>query len=71
MTEVQLAPPRRPRRASCKVCALPTPEVDLVEGASLSGWSPRSVAARFGTLTRRDVQSHMHKCVVSEKKEDE
>jgi hypothetical protein len=49
---------------------LPSSERDLVEGASLYGWSPRSIAARFSTITRKDVAGHMAWCVVSEEKEE-
>lgn len=55
---------------ACRVCRLPPSEAELVEGASLSGWSPRSVAARFVGITRRDVAGHMTKCVANEEKEE-
>jgi hypothetical protein len=58
-------------RRKCRVCELPATELDLVEGGILSGWSPRSLAARFKTLTRKDVSAHMCKCVVSEVKEED
>ncbi len=52
----------------CKVCLLlPPSEAALVEKGILIGWSPRSIAARFNGITRRDVQRHM-KCVVNETK---
>ena len=52
----------RPLR-SCKVCSLPTTsERELVEGAFLAGWSPRSISARFKTLTRTDVRRHAERC---------
>lgn len=54
------------RRRPCKVCRLPASEADLVNGGLLSGWSARSLASRFNTLTRKDVAGHMRNCVVSE-----
>jgi hypothetical protein len=59
------------RRKSCRVCALPASEADLVTGGLLSGWSPRSLAARFVILTRKDVTAHMRSCVVNDKEEQE
>ena len=61
MTRLRASPKRR-----CRVCSLPASELDLVDGGLLSGWSPRSLAGRFNTLTRKDVSAHMSKCVVSE-----
>jgi hypothetical protein len=58
-----------PRKA-CKVCRLPASELDLVDGGILSGWSPRSLAARFSSINRKDVTNHMQNCV-SETKEQE
>jgi len=58
---------RRPK--TCKVCRLPASEADLVNGGLLSGWSARSLAARFTSLTRKDVVFHARNCV-SEKKEE-
>lgn len=55
---------------TCKVCRLPPSEAGLVEGASRSGLSPRSVAARFKTLSRKDVSAHMVLCVKKEEKEE-
>lgn len=52
----------------CRVCELPVSELDLVNGGLLSGWSPRSLAARFGAITRKDVASHARRCV-NERKE--
>ena len=54
---------------ACRVCALPPNERDLVEGGTLAGWSARSVAERFGTITRKDVAGHVSKCVNREKEE--
>ncbi len=47
---------------TCKVCRLPAGERDLVEGGLLAGWSARSVAERFGTITRKDVVRHAKIC---------
>ncbi len=55
-------------RGRCRVCALIPGERDLLEGGVLSGWSPRSLAARFGTLTRRDVRRHAERCMETEAK---
>lgn len=63
---------RRPRRRkACRLCSLPASEADLVEGGVLSGWSSRSVAARFASINRRDIARHMRNCVVSEEKKEE
>ena len=61
----------RPRASPkrCRVCELPASELDLVNGGVLSGWSPRSIAARFATISRKDVTAHMSKCVSEEKEE--
>jgi len=48
---------------------LPASELDLLNGGLLSGWSARSLAARFGSVTRTDIASHQKNCVVSEGKE--
>jgi hypothetical protein len=45
------------------VCALPASEADLVTAGLLSGWSPRSLAARFEGVTRKDVVRHARNCV--------
>ena len=58
-------------RKSCRVCRLPPSEVDLVEGGTLSGWSPRSIAARFTGITRRDVAGHMARCVSQREEQDD
>jgi len=62
--------PRSPtgptRRRPCRVCSLPASELDLLNGGLLSGWSPRSLALRFGTLNRTAVAYHQRNCVVSE-----
>jgi hypothetical protein len=55
---------------ACRVCRLPPSERDLLEGASLSGWSARSVAERFGTITRRDITGHMSTCVNERESEE-
>jgi hypothetical protein len=64
-------PTRPTRRRSCRVCELPASELDLLNGGLLAGWSPRSLALRFTSLTRRDVQAHMRNCVASEAGKDE
>jgi hypothetical protein len=56
-------------RPGCRVCRLPAREIALVEGVSRLGFGPRSVAARFNSLTRRDITGHMTKCVSEEKEE--
>jgi hypothetical protein len=61
-------PGRRPK--PCKVCGLPASEADLLNGGLLAGWSPRSLAARFTSINRKDVVFHAKNCVI-EKKEDE
>jgi len=53
----------------CRVCALPPSEADLVTAGLLSGWSPRSLAARFSGINRKDVVGHARNCV-SEKEEE-
>ncbi len=57
------------RRRPCRVCQLPASERDLITGGLLSGWSARSLSARFASVTRRDVQGHMQ--CVKNKEEDE
>jgi hypothetical protein len=58
------------RRRPCRACSLPASELDLLNGGLLSGWSPRSLAARFTSISRKDVAYHAKNCV-SEKKEEE
>jgi uncharacterized protein (DUF433 family) len=41
---------------------LPTGERGLVEGGLLAGWSPRRLAERFGTVSRKDVRNHAKFC---------
>jgi hypothetical protein len=60
------ASPTRRRPKKCRACSLPAGELELLNGGLLSGWSPRSLAPRFGTLTRKDVAGHMRNCVASE-----
>ncbi len=48
---------------TCKVCKLPASEAGLVTGGLSAGWSPRRLAERFNSLTRRDITGHMTKCV--------
>jgi hypothetical protein len=73
VTSVRSRIPARPGRRPkpCRVCELPTGERDLVNGGLLSGWSPRRLAARFGTLNRRAVAFHAKNCVASSEKEEE
>ena len=53
----------------CRVCALPASEAELVTAGLLSGWSPRSLAARFEGVTRKDVVRHARHCV-NQREED-
>ncbi len=70
MTSARARNPTRLRRTKpCRVCRLPATELDLLNGGLSFGWSARSLAARFGTVTRRDVQGHMQ--CVKNKAEDE
>ncbi len=62
--------PRR-KKPPCRACALPASEADLVTGGLLSRWSPRSLAGRFETLTRKDVTAHMRSCLVNDKEVEE
>jgi hypothetical protein len=57
------SPKQASPRPGCRVCALPAGERDLVNGGLLSGWSPRSVAARFTSVSRKDISRHMMMCV--------
>ncbi len=59
MTRARARSPTQP----CKVCRLPPSEADLVTGGLLSGWSPRRLAERFNSLSRRDVRNHAKMCV--------
>ncbi len=56
------------RRKPCRVCS--SPERALIEGGIRSGWSPRGLARRFGSLTRRDVKNHAEQCVQKPEKEE-
>ncbi len=47
---------------------MPASELDLVNGGLLSGWSARSLSARFLALSRKDVSYHARNCV-SEKED--
>jgi hypothetical protein len=58
------------RRKPCRVCSLPSSELQLLEHGLIYGWSARFLAARFKSLSRRDVQGHM-KCAVNKEKEEE
>ena len=58
------------RRRPCRVCELPASELDLLEHGLMYGWSARSLAARFTSLTRRDVAYHARNCVSSEKEDE-
>jgi hypothetical protein len=54
---------------ACRVCSLPASELDLLNGGLTFGWSARSLAARFSSITRKDVVGHARNCV-SEKEEE-
>ncbi len=70
VSRARASPSQGPRSARpCRVCKLPPGERDLVEGGLLSGWSPRSIAARFNRVNRKDISRHMTKCVNEEKEE--
>jgi hypothetical protein len=58
-------------RPGCRVCRLPAREIALVEGVSRLGFGPRSVAARFGTVSRKDVVRHMSGCVNGQEEKEE
>ena len=55
---------------ACRVCHLPSGERDLVEGGHRSGWSPRRLSARFGTISRKDVVRHAKSCDSEEEPEE-
>ncbi len=57
------------RRKPCRVCS--SPERGLIEGGIRSGWSPRGLARRFGSLTRRDIARHRDRCATEKKQLDE
>jgi hypothetical protein len=57
------------RRRPCRVCELPASELDLVNGGLLSGWSARSLSARFGSVTRKNVAHHQRNCLSEAGKE--
>jgi hypothetical protein len=48
---------------------LPASERDLVEGGMRSGWSPRRLSARFGTVSRKDVVFHAKFCDSEDKEQ--
>jgi hypothetical protein len=56
-------------RPGCRVCRLPPSEADLVNGGLSAGWSPRRLAERFNSLSRRDVVFHAKFCVSEESEE--
>ncbi len=58
--------PTRRRPKKCRACSLPASELDLLEHGLMYGWSPRSLALRFGTLNRTAVAYHQRNCVASE-----
>jgi uncharacterized protein (DUF433 family) len=60
----------RARSPTCKVCKLPPGERDLINGGLSAGWSPRRLAARFGTVSRKDVVFHAKFCGSEEEKEE-
>ena len=63
--------PTRPRRTKpCKVCRLPASEAGLVDAGLAFGWSPRSLAARFKSLTRSEITAHARRCVSEEKEKE-
>ncbi len=57
------ASPSQGPRLVCRVCNLPARERDLIDGGLASGWSPRRLAERFTSLSRKDVKNHATKCV--------
>jgi hypothetical protein len=59
------------RRKPCKICRLPASELELLEAGLAFSWSPRSLAARFGTVTRKNVVFHARNCIATEEKEEE
>jgi len=63
------SPKQASPRPGCRVCALPPSEADLVTGGLLTGWSPRRLAERFNSLSRKDVKSHATFCVSEEAEE--
>ena len=57
------------RRRPCRVCSLPASELDLLNGGLLSSWSARSLAARFTSISRRNVAYHAKNCLSEAGKE--
>ncbi len=55
---------------ACRVCRLPPSEADLINGGLSAGWSPRRLAERFGTISRKDITAHMGACVNERVKEE-
>ena len=68
MTSVRPTGPTR--RRPCKVCRLPASEADLVNGGLLLGWSARSLAAKFTSISRRNVAYHAKNCLSEAGKEE-
>ncbi len=57
------------RRKTCRVCSLPSSELQLLEAGLLLGWSARSLSARFGSVTRKNVAHHQRNCLSEAGKE--
>ncbi len=52
------------------MCKLAAGERALIVGGMRSGWSARSVAARFTSVSRKDISRHMSGCVNEQESEE-
>lgn len=59
-------PTKKRGRRRCRVCECP--EGDVIVRVLAAGVSPRSIAQRFGSVTRKDIIRHARECVAAKTK---
>ena len=64
---MRVARPAKPK-GRCRVCE--SPEEHVIVRVLAAGVSPRAIAQRFGSVTRKDIIRHARECVAVNNEED-
>ena len=65
---MRVARPAKPK-GRCRVCE--SPEEPIIVRVLAAGVSPRSIAQRFGSVSRKDIIHHARVCVAAKAKTEE
>ena len=65
---MRVARPAKPT-GRCRVCG--AQERHVIDGVLAAGVSPRAIAQRFGSVTRKDITRHARECVAVKTEREE